>query len=833
MATDSADRIESLLAQMTLEEKVTLTGGASMWETVPIPRLGIPAMRMTDGPNGARGSGSLVQSHQTAACFPSAISLASTWDTALVHEVGAAIAQEAKTKGASIVLGPTMNIHRSPLNGRNFECYSEDPFLSSRMAVAWIEGAQSEGIGATAKHFVANDSEYQRYSMSSDVDERTLHEIYLPPFHAAVTEAGSWAVMTGYNRLNGAYCSDSRWLVTDLLKETWGFDGMVISDWHGTYSTDDAANAGLDLEMPGPTRRRGQQLVDAVRAGRVDEAMVTDAARRILRVMERSGALDREAPSAEQAIDRPEHAALIRRAGSAGCVLLKNEGNLLPIDRDRIRTIAMIGPNAERPVISGGGSATVTAHHVISPVAGVVEATTGDVKIELEQGTTNHLMLPHLDMARVAPMVGGKPGAFSISYWDTLEPVGTPKHTESMTFSEQLWFGDVAPGIKRTHFSARAEGVLTPETGGAWTFSLASVGKSRLFVDDELVIDNWTDQQRGNYFFCFGSDEVAAEVDLPTGQPVRLAVEFSSEGTMGLVAFRVGALPPQPDDRIERAVEAARNADVVFLYVGTNAERESEGNDRWGLELPHGQDELIEAVAAANPRTVVVLQTGGPVAMPWLDEVPAVLQAWLPGQEAGDSIADVLFGLAEPGGRLPQTFPLRIEDNPAYFNYPGDNGHVRYGEGIFVGYRAYDEREQEVLFPFGFGLSYTTFAWGDLTISAEEVGPDGTVTVSVPVTNTGDRAGVEVVQVYVSDPVSRLRRPAKELKGFARLALGPGERGTAQVTLDRTAFAYYDDAEHAWVAEAGDFVISVGRSAHELLGREMVRLTETVTFAGP
>ncbi len=804
-ATPSEARLDELLDAMTLEEQVSLLAGADFWTVAPIERLGIPTLKVSDGPNGARGGGALIGGVK-AACFPVGISLAATWNTDLVAEVGRALAEEAHSKGARVLLAPTVNIHRSPLNGRNFECYSEDPYLTARLAVAYIRGLQSGGVSATVKHYVGNDSEFERNTISSDIDERPLREIYLLPFEAAVKEAGAWALMSSYNRLHGVYAGEHPRLLRDILKTEWGFDGVVMSDWFGTHSTVAAENAGLDLEMPGPTRYRGEQLVAAVRAGQVSPDAVRDSAQRVLRLMARVGAFANPILPEEQAVDRAAHRALIRRAGAEGIVLLKNDG-VLPLDPARPTRLALIGPNAKTAQIMGGGSAQVNAHYRVSPYDGIAAAVGSDVTLGYAQGCTNDKLLPLLR----EPL--------RIEYFNSPDLSGPVVATGQAAQGEVMWFNEVGPGVDPRRFSARLTTTFTPDADGAYHFSLVSAGLSRLLVDGRLVVDNWTHWRPGDSYFGSGSSEITGVADLRAGRPASLTVEYAftaGEARLGIRAVRVGVTLPLGAAAIEAAVQLAAAADVALLFVGRTGEWDTEGADLPDMALPGRQNELVERVAAANPRTVVVLQTGGPVTLPWLDRVAAVLEAWYPGQECGNAIADVLFGAVNPSGRLPQTFPARLEDNPAFINYPGENGHVHYGEGLFVGYRYYDKKLIPPRFPFGFGLSYTTFDVANLRLSADHLAPGAILTVSVDVTNTGPRLGQEVVQVYVSDARSRLSRPPKELKAFAKVDLAPGATQTVHLTLDMRSLAYYDDARAAWVAEAGTFEVLVGASADDI-----------------
>ncbi|MCK6627963.1 MAG: glycoside hydrolase family 3 C-terminal domain-containing protein [Anaerolineae bacterium] len=826
--TDMEARLDVLLQTMTLEEQVSLLAGASFWLTVPVERLGIPAIKVSDGPNGARGGGALVGG-VPAACFPVGVSLASTWNTELVGQVGQALGEEAQSKGARVLLGPTVNIHRSTLNGRNFECYSEDPFLSAQIVVAYIKGVQSRGVAATVKHYVGNESEFQRMTISSEIDERPLREIYLPPFEAAVKEAKVWAVMSGYNKVNGTYAGDHPQLLRGILKDEWGFDGVVMSDWFAHHSLT-SVESGLDLEMPGPTRERGAKLVQAVQAGQVSAEAVQESARRVLRLIARVGAFDDPAIPDEQALDRPEHRALIRRAGAEGIVLLKNDG-VLPLDKKKLTTLAVIGPNAKTAQIMGGGSAQVNAHYRVSPLEGITAQAGEVVEIGYEPGCTNYKYLPLLS-GRQLVSLEGQPG-LSAEYFNSLDLSGPVVFRKQTPETEVMWFDPAGPGVNSAHFSARFTARLTPETSGEHHFSLVSAGLSRLFVNGQLVVDNWAAWQPGDSYFGFGSREATGVIEFQAGQSYDLVIEYSRQNASVLAALRVGMFQPLGDEAIERAVALAATADVAVICAGLTGEWDSEGQDRPHMDLVGRQNELIARVAAANPRTVVVLQTGGPVTMPWLDQVAGVMQAWYPGQECGNAIADVLFGEVNPSGKLPQTFPVRLEDNPAFINYPGENGRVRYGEGIFVGYRYYEKKRIEPLFPFGLGLSYTSFAYANLRLSAETIAPDGQLAVTVEVTNTGPRPGQEVAQLYVRDVAARLTRPPKELKGFAKVALAPGETKTVTLTLDRQALAYWDDAQQAWVAEAGEFEVLVGSSSQDIRARSRFRLTGTVIFGGP
>jgi beta-glucosidase len=810
------DRIEQLADQMTLEEKVSILSGEDFWSVPAIQRLGIGKLRVTDGPNGARGGGSLIGGVKSAS-FPVGIALGATWNVDLVKQIGAALADEVKSKNAHMLLAPTVNIHRSVTNGRNFECYSEDPILSGELAVAYIVGLQGQGIGATIKHFAGNESEIERTTISSEIDERALREIYLIPFEWAVKKAQTWGVMSSYNRLNGTFTSEHDWLLTDVLRKEWGFDGIVMSDWFGSHSTVETVNAGLDLEMPGPPRDRGQKLVDAVRSGAVSEATLRERVVSMLRLMERVGSLDDHRPFEEKADDRPEHRALIRRAGAEAAVLLKNRG-VLPLRGDG--SIAVIGPNAKIAQIMGGGSAQLNAHYRVSPWQGLVDAVGAD-RLTCAPGCTNH---------RFEPVLRGQ---FKVEYFANEKLSGEPAHVAMQDEAQAFWIGHIAEGkVDPLHFSARLTGSFTPETSGTHRVGIYSAGFAKVFVDGKLIADAWTNWVKGRTFFEEGCDEVVGTVDLESGRAHQVVIEFATKdfATLGLAAFSAGIGLPLGSDAITQAVLAARNADTAIVFIGRNGEWDTEGSDLPSIELPGRQSELVAAVANANPNTIVVLQTGGPVEMPWIGSVAALLQAWYPGQEAGNAIADVLTGAAEPSGRLPQTFPVRWADNPAHSQdkevYPGLEGKVRYEEGIFVGYRHYDKLGLTPLFPFGFGLSYTSFAVSDLTIADDEFEAEGNLTVGVTITNTGGRDGAAVVQLYVSDDAASDPRPAKELKSFSKVSLKAGESRQITLGLDARAFAFYRVKAKHWLVEDGSFTLRVGLSSDDLpLSGQVTRKT--------
>ena len=802
-------QIEALLSQMTLEEKISLLAGIDLWRTVPIPRLGIPQIKVTDGPNGARGVGG--SSGPTSVCTPVGVALASTWNVELVQRVGEVLGDETRAKGAHILLAPTVNIHRSPLAGRNFECYSEDPYLAGRMAVAYIQGLQSKGVGACIKHFVCNDSEFQRTSMSSEVGERALREIYLVPFRMVMREAKPWSIMSSYNKLNGVWCNENPYLLKEILKGEWGFDGIVMSDWMGTYTPRAAAN-GLDLEMPGPARWMGEYVHKALEAGETSLADIDDSVRRLLRTFFRVGVMDAPEMQPEQAIDKPEHRKVVFEAASEAIVLLKNSGDILPLEAKKVRSIAVIGANARWAQVMGGGSSSVSPHYVVSPLDGILQAAGGDFQVSYAVGCLLHRSLPLLEVPWLSAADGRK--GLDVQFFDNLELQGAPAGNWFTDRSDIFWADDYVAGVQPSAFSARLSARLAVPETGVYSFGLEGNGVFRLSIDGQVIVNHWL-QQIGDTSPWEGGEQ-QGQMELVAGKSYEFVLEYAWQGKNPWRSLRIGCLPPIHTDPFQQAIELAAQSDVAVIFAGLTPEWESEGFDRPDMDLVKDQSTLIERVAAANPNTVVVLNVGSPVYMPWLDKVRGVVQMWYLGQESGNAIAAVLFGKVNPSGKLPTSFPKRLEDTPAYINYPGENGHVLYGEGLFVGYRYYDTKDVAPLFPFGFGLSYTQFAYRNLKISSETYSAGDVIQVSLEVTNTGPRAGKEIVQLYLRDPQARLVRPHKELKAFAKVALQPGETQTVTFTLDQEALAFYDDVVKAWMIEDGVFEVLVGSSSRHI-----------------
>ncbi|WP_419845672.1 glycoside hydrolase family 3 protein [Candidatus Poriferisocius sp.] len=830
-----SETVETRLAALSTEEKADLVAGEAIWTTKSFPEAGIPAIGVTDGPNGARGGG-LLGTGTATACIPAGAVLGATWDPELVERLGGVLGDEARAKGCRVLLAPTINLHRNPLGGRNFECYSEDPVLSGQVAAAFVRGVQSRRVATTPKHFVANDSEFERNTIDSQVDERTLRELYLVPFEYAVLEGGTWGLMSAYNRLNGTFCSENEWLLTQVLREEWGFDGFVVSDWFAARSTAASARAGLSLEMPGPGQwyNRGP-IGEALAAGEMDEGHLDRIAGDVLRLLERTGALDGDdgcEPGQEHELDRPEDRALLRGAAAAGTVLVANNG-VLPLDPTTAGSVAVIGPNARKAQIMGGGSATVQAYRNVSLMDALGEEYP-DLDVRYAQGCDIERSL----IALSAPMLRGK---LRVEYFNGHDWSGPVVHSRESASGEMVFFGEPGPGVNPEAFSVRASGVLVVEDTGEHTLGLVQLGRCRVLLNGEVVLDATEgDYDRGDDFFGMGSEVISAEVQLTAGRETPIVIEYSSRDSFMLCGARVGLKSQVDRDLIAEAEEAAAAANVAVVVVGTNADWETEGRDRDWFDLPGDQPELIRRVAAANPNTVVVVNTGGACNLDWADQVAGVLVAGFGGQEMGYAVADVLFGAADPGGRMAMTVPARNEHSPAYLNYPGENGVVRYGEGLYIGHRWFDARAIEPAVPFGHGLSYTTFEWSEPRVSGggdtEVADP---VVVEVDVVNTGDRSGSDVVQVYVEPPPSLLHRPVRELKGFAKVHLAPGERTTARIVLNRRAFSYYDPGDQSppgleignpvpageskkrtdpgWYVDPGTYTIWTARSSADLV----------------
>lgn len=791
---DAEQRAQKILSQMTQDEKLDYVGGVRSFYIRAIPRLGVPELKMSDGPLGARNDGPTT-------AYPAGIAMAATWDTALEKQVGVMLGKDSRARGVHFLLAPGMNIYRAPMCGRNFEYFGEDPFLSSRMAVAAIDGIQSQGVIATAKHYMGNNQEWERYKVSSDIDERTMREIYLPAFEASVKEAHVGAVMDSYNLVNGEHATQNYYLNTEILKKQWGFQGILMSDWEAVTDGVAAAASGMDLEMPSAKYMNKKTLTEALASGKLTQANIDDKVLRILRTAIAFGFFDSTQKDASIPLDNPQAGPVVLKADEESVVLLKNNG-VLPLNLKKYKTIALIGPNADPAITGAGGSSQVQPFHAVSVLAGLKTLVGSDATISYASGvqSVNEIFA---STELTVDAEGTKPGAQG-EYFNNMEMKGEPTLTR---VDKNIFFdwgeGSYAPGQPVDEFSARWNGYFTPKVSGNYAFDVQGDDGFRLFVDDKAVIEQW--QYQG--------ESIASKVlALEAGRHYKVRIEYFEGTGQAKIGFGIAS---NSKSTLEKAVAAAKSADLVVLSVGFNKTNEGEGSDRT-FELPEAQRELIGQVLAANKNVVVLLNAGGNLDMSqFLDKSAAVLHAWYPGQEGGTAVAEILLGKVNPSGKLPASFEKRWEDNPVYDSYYDKNKSLRvsYTEGIFVGYRYYDKATVKPLFPFGYGLSYTQFKYSDLKVKA--TGKD-TVSVTFTLTNTGKRDGAEVAQVYVGDGHAKIARPVKELKGFARTELKSGESKAVTVDLDRRAFSYYDVNTKAWTVAPGKFEILVGSSSEKI-----------------
>ncbi len=848
-ATEERSRV----AALPVEAKVQLLTGADSWRTYGDDILGLRPIVMSDGPAGVRGV--TKDDRNPSASLPCPSALGATWDSELVRELAAALGAEARGKGIDVVLAPTINLMRTPLGGRGFECFSEDPVLSARIAAGYVTGLQSAGVGAAVKHYVGNDSETERWTYDARIAEAVLRELYLVPFEACVREAGAVMVMAAYNSVNGARMTEHQGLLRELLKGEWGFTGVVVSDWSAARSTVPTAEASLDLVMPGPRGPWGAALAEAVRSGAVAEEVIDDKVLRLLRLARQVGALDGPsldgtaldaAPGparTEPAHIEPAHSkparikqaqiepaqigpaqiegALLRRAAAASLVLLRNKDQALPLDPAALRSVAVLGPNAVHPVIQGGGSAAVMPGGLSTPADALRAALAGQAEVTMAAGCETWEMVPEPPSRTLQDPVSGDPGV-RVEYRDSGGALLGSEHRQSTMFA---WWGDdgLPPGI------GWGEGgtvtVLTTfraENTGPHTVGAAGVGRLVLAVDGAMIADQETPVPADPVETMTRPGQVMGTVGLTAGQEAAVRLDFRpSADAEGPLAVRLGIVAsPDGDRALDEAVRAAAAADVALVVAGSAETTESEGFDRETLRLPGRQDELIERVSAANPRTVVVVNAGMPVLMPWADRVAAVLYAWLPGQAMGEALADVLLGRAEPGGRLPVTMPVREEDCPVLRSVP-DDGRLSYDEGLLIGYRGYDAAGTTPLFPFGHGLGYTSWSYESLAAGSPVLAAGADLTIAVTVRNTGDRPGREVVQAYVAGPAAD-GRPVRVLGAFGSAVAAPGDTAQVTLTIPARVFGRYDERAARWTWPSGEFTIAVGRSSRDLRLRTAV-----------
>ncbi len=795
-------RADALIAQMILDEKIALVHGVAGPYIGYIPantRLGIPSVNLEDGPAGVADD----QGQVTA--FPAPVAGAASWDTSLMNQYGQALGSEQAGKGTNVVLGPTVNILRVPQWGRSFESFGEDPYLSSQMAVADVQGIQSQGVIATVKHFAVNNQEDNRGGVSANVDERTLQEIYYPAFKAAVTQGQAGAVMCSYNQVNTIYACENPFLLNQALRQQWGFPGFVVSDWGATHSTVAAADSGLDMEM-WDGAYFGDALKTAVLNGQVSMTTLNTQVHRILRSMFAVGLFDH--PPVGSLSNNVASAAddqFALQSEEQGSVLLKNSQNLLPLNSNSVHSIAVIGPGGSvNPKDAGGGSAGVIAPFIVTPLQGITKRAGSNINVQYAEGTNPDGSLPALATQYLTPPSGGGNGLQG-EYFNNMTLSGTPVLTRVDPNIDFNWNGNSpGTGVNATSWSARWTGTLTPPATGTYAFSTTSDDGSRVYINNQLVIDNWRDQW---------PNVQSGSVQLTGGQAYSIRVEYYQN--WGGSRVTLGWNAPGQDTAFNQAVQLAKSSDVAVVVANDN---EAEGSDRTSLSISDAQEQLVEAVTQANPHTIVVLNTGAPVLMPWVNQAQAILEAWYPGQEDGNALAALLFGDVNPSGKLPMTFPASANDVPANTpaQYPGINNQAQYSEGVFVGYRHYDQNNITPLFPFGYGLSYTTFAYNNLAISPGTASATSTVTVSLDVTNSGSRAGSEVVQLYLGIPSTNVSEPPKQLKGFQKVALQAGQTQHVSFSLSPQDFSYWDVNAHNWLVQNGTYSVMVGSSSRDI-----------------
>ncbi|KAH7138978.1 glycoside hydrolase superfamily [Dendryphion nanum] len=817
--------LRELLEKLTLEEKIGMLAAKNVWETKDVERLGINSLKVSDGPNGARG-GEFFDG-TTAACFPSCVSLAATFNRDLSRQIGRALGQEAITKGAYALLGPTVCCHRSALGGRNFEAFSEDPLVSGTLAIEYVKGLQEERVAATVKHYLANEQDTRRFSVNQTISERALREIYLKPFEMVVKEADPWCFMSSYPKINGEHVDAQSKFLIDILRKQWGYQGLVMSDW-GATSTAESVKYGLDLEMPGPPRYRTPEAVQkALKSVKISVEDIDKRVLSTLRLLKKTGKFDdrKETPK-EQAIDRPEHRALIRKAGGEGIVVLKNEKSILPIDPKKTKKIALLGPLADYAAAHGGGSASLNCHYKVTPYQAFTKRLGSDVEITHSKGA--HIFRVYPDLEIGCKNKKGESG-FSAEFFMTQSPDGEPFRVEEYprgSFTTLMNTNVI--GCKTVRYTTS----FHPPTSGNHYLSFSGLGPSKLYINDVLIGEQKDSIKDAMGFFLGVQEEVRVRYVFEN-KPYNIRIEThpspNSNSELYLMdnqcSIHLGLITQaeMEHDILTEAVNLAREADLAILFVGNTTQWETEGQDLSAMTLPAdgSQDHLISSIAAVNPNTVVVNTTGVPVELTWIEEVPAFLQAWYAGQETGNAILDVLLGETNPSGKLPVSWPKKYEHTGCYGNFgldSFDSREVEYVEDVFVGYRWFDKlwgSDKEVRFPFGFGLSYTNFEIGNAAIDGSlSSGPDGIVEVKADVKNVGSRAGSETVQVYLAPPTeSGLEKPVKGLVGFAKVELSPGETQQVSVTFKRDGAAHWHEQSDKWKISKGTYEVLVATSS--------------------
>lgn len=805
--------VKHWMTELTLEERCRLLGGASTWRTYAIDRLGIPAIKMSDGPNGVRGE-SIGSKRTPGVAIPVGIAIGASWDTDLALELGDVLGKEAIRKRTHVVLGPTINLQRSPIGGRTFECISEDPELTALIATNIVRGIQRHDVAVTVKHFVGNDTERDRHNVDVRIDERTMREMYLRPFEATVIDGGAWGLMSAYNRVDGDHCSHNDELLLKVLRNEWGFDGVVVSDWFGSHDTARSAHAGLDIAMPGPKTIYGARLVDAVNQGDVSVADLDTRVEAVLKLVERTRASERSVDDQEYTVDDPTERALCRRASAAGTVLVRNVDNVLPLQPEKLHRIALLGPNARMTRTQGGGSSSMQALSRKSILRAATDRF-GEDRIIYEAGVSIDKMAPVASSTHLRTPSGER--GLQIDYYNGGDLNGEIVHTDTISSSLVVFFGSCPIGVNPDHFSIRITGSFIPNCDGQHQISFIITGPGQFSLNDQLIVDDPLGiLPRSDEYFGLASQEQISTHELRAGDAQKLDITMTTRE--GFAAVRLGVRPPDDADAMARAVRAAANADVAIVVVGTNDEWETEGHDRETIQLPGEQNELIRRVNEVAKRSIVVVNAGSPVAMPWLEEVDAVVIPFFGGMEMADALIDILCGDSDPGGRLPITYPRVLSDSPAWAAYMPVNGVQSYGEGLLMGYRGHLASGVEPLLPFGFGLSYGDVDWGSATATMLSSSLP-TCRVTLPLTNISSRQATVVVQCYVRRVDSHEQA---KLGGWHKCLLNAREQRVAMFDLPWIAFRRWDVDHHSWVVEAGDYEISIAKSCAEVCQQVIV-----------
>ncbi|SCO92634.1 related to beta-glucosidase [Fusarium oxysporum] len=839
MASDDLDQI---ISQLTLSEKVSLLSGTGACRTAPLERLNIPSLSTSDGPHGLRGGGGRFFNPPPGYQLPSATAMGATFDSDLLYRVGNLIGDEGRRKGVHVALAPTVCIQRSPLIGRGFEAYAEDPVLSGLLAASFVNGLQDRGIASCIKHYAAHDQSTKGSEDEIIMTERTLREMHLMSFHMAMTRSKPWSFMTSYNRINGIHVSEDSFLMNDVLRNEWNFDGLIMSDWWGTYSTSEAINAGLDLEMPGPSIWRGKQLETAVECRKVSIKTVDSAVKKLLQLIRRTS--NQSPPTKEGNGDTPESRTLIRQVAASSIVLLKNDNQILPLAPDARVTYGLIGEHFENPATCGGGSSEVESFYISTPLEAITQVV-GGAAIRYEPGCYTRRWTPLIRSGLYLPQ-SQEPGLLLEFFGDDpTESVAAKCVYTTTTRSTSMYFSQMRlENVPATHFIRVMTTFIAPDTG-KYRFALSVCGKAKLWIDGQLAVDQWNNHPiKTDDTPCFNklSMERFVDVEVTKNQQYDIVILMANTplkaiaGSPSPGGVRLGGQQLRDEEQaIQNAVQLAREVDVPIIVTGLSSDYEYEAADRTSLLLPGRENDMIERVCQANPNTIVVIQAGMPIVMPWIHHVKTLVLAWLGGQETGNAIADILFGKVNPSGRLSLTFPKRLEDTPAFLTFGKVDRKIVYGEGIFVGYRYYEKLKCQPNFYFGHGLSYTTFEYSNLQVpSAFLPSPAHIMEISVTVTNNGKYNGSEVVQVYISDLDCSLQRPRKELKAFTKVRLEKGETTVCSFQLDKYALSFWSEEFSQWVAEAGDYAIIIAKSADpqdELL-RGVFSLRETFTWSG-